>query len=170
MKVFYTDLSESEFKNMKKPELKRLQSRTGYALTDYIAQNFYGVQNTDLIIRNNKPEFQNSSLCFNISHSNNLVAVAFDKYQLGFDIELIKPRDLKQLSARYSTTFNNDEEFYEFWTNLEAEIKIQAEVKHRYTKKLTPEYMMTILSANEECFERIPTVKIPLLRLELQEV
>lgn len=155
---------------MKKPELKRFQSRAGYALTDYIAKNFYGVQNTDLIIRNNKPEFQNSSLCFNISHSNNLVAVAFDKYPLGLDIELIKPRDLRQLSARYSATFNNDEEFYEFWTNLEAEIKIQAEVKHRYTKKLTPDYMMTLLSANEVFFDRIPTVKIPLPRLELQEV
>lgn len=170
MKVFYTDLSELDLKGMRKPELKKLQSQTGYSLLNYVAKNFYGIKNTDLIIQNGKPEFQESDMCFNISHSNNLVAVAFDTKPIGFDIEFIQPRDIKQLADRYDTNFQTVEEFYVFWTNLEAEIKIQSDIEQRYTDKIASDYMMTILSSNPERFDRIPTVKIPARRLMLQAV
>ena len=167
MKLFYTDLKEIIEERIRKPELKRLQSRVGYALVDYVGRNFYNLENTDLIIQNSKPRFQNAEVCFNISHSNEIVAVAFDEKPLGLDVELIKPRDLEQLSVRYGRLFETDEEFCRFWTNLEAEIKIQAEVKNRYTNNLTPEYVVTILSSNETRVAKISAVKIPASRLAL---
>lgn len=170
MKVFYADLSELELKNIRKPELKKLQSQIGYSLVDYVAKNFYGIDNTDLIIQNRKPKFQASTMCFNISHSNEIVAVAFDTKPLGFDIEFIQPKDIKQLADRYNTNFQTIEDFYIFWTNLEAEIKIQSEIEQHYTDKIASNYMMTILSSNPERFSRIPTVKIPTRRLQFQAV
>ena len=55
----------------------------------------------------------------------NIVAAAFDENDTGFDIEEIKPRNLKRLSEYFHRDFVDENDFYRYWTSYEAEYKSQ---------------------------------------------
>ena len=149
MKIFYIELKNTS--ELTRVEKKKLQSNLGKHLTKQIAGVFYDVKDTEIIVEKNKPKFKNSDLCFNISHSENIVAVAFDNHQLGLDIEFMKDRDFKTLLERYNIDSNDKNLFYQFWTEYEAEYKIQAETKQKICFKLLPNYMLSLFSSNPDC-------------------
>lgn len=145
MKIFYIEIKDIPHKDKKK-----LQSAMGRHLAKEVAKIFYNVEDTEIIVENNKPKFKNSNLCFNISHSNNIVAIAFDAMPLGLDVEYMKERDFKALLERYNIDSDDKEFFYQFWTEYEASIKIQAEIKHKFCFKLKDDYMLSLFSSNPE--------------------
>lgn len=145
MKIFYI-----EFKNAKGIAKKKLQSQLGRHLTKQIASVFFNENNLEIIVENGKPKFKNSNLCFNISHTNNIVAVAFDTHPVGLDVEYMKERDFKTLFERYNINSNDKEMFYQFWTQYEASIKIQAEIKHKMCFKLKEDYMLSLFSSSPD--------------------
>ena len=95
----------------------------GRFLTKFVAKNFYNLENTDILICNKKPVFLNSKLYFSISHSKNIVAVAFDNNDVGLDFEFLKPRNLEKFCRRMNKKFQNEIEFYQYWTSFEAQYK-----------------------------------------------
>ena len=145
MKIFYI-----EFENTQGISKKKLQSALGRHIAKEVARVFYDVKNTEIIIENNKPKFKNTDVCFNISHSNNIVAVAFDDMPLGLDLEYMKDRDFKSLLERYNINSDSKDIFYQFWTEYEASIKIQAETKQKLCFKLKDDYMLSLFSSNPD--------------------
>ena len=145
MKIFYIELNNTQGISKKK-----LQSALGRHIVKEVARIFYDVNDTEIIIENNKPKFKNADLCFNISHSNNIVAVAFDVLPLGLDVEYIKERNFKLLLERYNIASNDKEFFYQFWTEYEASIKIQDEIKQKLCFKLKEDYMLSLFSSNPD--------------------
>lgn len=158
MEIFYINLKNT--KDIDKISKKELQSTLGRKLTEQIAKVFYNVKDTSIIIDNKKPKFKNSNLCFNISHSNNVIAIAFDELQLGLDVEFMQERDFKAISKRYNLKESTKENFYKFWTQYEAEIKIQAEIKQKISFELQPNYMLSIVSANQNLNTQIKMYEI----------
>ena len=138
MKIFYIEIKDTEYK-----EKKKLQSALGRHLAKEVAKTFYNIEDTEIVVENNKPKFKNANLCFNISHSNNIVAVAFDIMPLGLDVEYMKERDFKALLERYNINSDNKDLFYQFWTEYEASIKIQSETIQKICFKLKDDYMLS---------------------------
>lgn len=66
------------------------------------------------ISRLGKPHFISSPICFNLSHSGNLVAVAFSENEVGLDIENYS-RAIDGRLAKYLSVKSIDD-----WTKLEA--------------------------------------------------
>ena len=149
MKIFYIEIKNTS--KLKRTEKKKLQSQLGRHLTKQIAEVLYNSKDTEIIVENSKPKFKNTGLCFNISHSENIVAVAFDEKELGLDVEYMKERDFKSLLERYNIDSDNKDFFYQFWTEYEAEYKIQAEIKQKICFKLLPDYMLSLFSSNPDC-------------------
>lgn len=145
MKIFYI-----EFDNTQGISKKKLQSALGRHIAKEVARVFYDVKDTEIIIENNKPKFKNTDVCFNISHSNNIVAVALDDMPLGLDLEYMKDRDFKSLLERYNINSESKDIFYQFWTEYEASIKIQAETKQKLCFKLKDDYMLSLFSSNPD--------------------
>lgn len=121
----------------------------GRFLVKYIAKNFYNKENTDIDIKQSKPYFtSNSDLNFSISHSRNIVLAGFDTKPVGVDIEVMKPRNIKEILAHLNIKNDNvsPELFYRYWTAYEAKIKLQSTPKSYCTVKLLPEFMLSVLS------------------------
>lgn len=135
-----------EFKSTK----RFIQFALGRYLVLSVAKGFYGLDNTEIIIENEKPKFKNNGLYFSISHSGDYVAAAFDEHECGLDIEEMKPRDLEPLSKRYEKDFHSIEDFYKFWTEYEAFIKLQSEkICGRHTCVFQENYVLTVVSTGE---------------------
>jgi len=97
--------------------------------------NKYGTRNLDnlKVTSYGKPYLYNSeNIHFNISHSGSLVLCAIsDKYSVGVDIEIIKPKILDYYRSYFTVDewrdimINEDSvrRFYQLWTRKEAIIK-----------------------------------------------
>lgn len=161
MKIFYIDIEKFKVTHNKNFLLsfadknfntkKRFyQYSIGRYLVKSIAQNVYNIENTDITTEENgKPVFKNSSLCFSISHSKNIVVACFDKFPCGIDIEYIKPRNLEKLSEFFDRKFNSLEDFYKFWTFKEASYKLNNNLETQYFTKFQNEYYLSIVSSNK---------------------
>lgn len=130
-----------------KSEKRFVEFALGRYLVKTAAEKFYGIKNTEIVIHNSKPEFKGGGICFNISHSSGTVMAVFDKNPCGLDLEEMKPRDFKKLSSRYNKNFETAEEFYKFWTEFEAEIKLQNPVQSKYTCVFQDRFMLTVVSS-----------------------
>lgn len=97
-----------------------------------IVKEKYGVSSGDFgRLENGKPTLQSGEK-FNISHSGNIVAVAFSENEIGFDIEQIAeieiagiisqfhPDEMRQLSE---LEHGKVDLFYQVWTRKEAFLK-----------------------------------------------
>mgnify|MGYP002627568893 CR=1 FL=1 len=122
MDIFYLNIDKTEVETKREREY-----RAGRYLVEYAAKNFYSIGNSEIEVINNKPKFKYSNIHFSISHSYNIASVCFDKYPVGFDIELIKNRNWKPIAKRmnFNIKENSIEEFYKCWTKYEAEFKLQ---------------------------------------------
>ena len=140
---------------LSRTQKKKFQSELGKYIVDYVGKNIYNIPNRSLTIEKNKPKFTYSDIKFSISHSNNIVAVAFDDYSVGIDIEQMKDRDFSKLGNHYGINTDNKTEFYKKWTQLEAGIKIQAKAEQTYTTEFENDYMLTIATANPQKTEYV---------------
>ncbi len=120
----------------------------GRFVVNYVAQNFYKIKYPKIEIKDKKPYFSDCNLNFSISHSKDIVLVAFDRFPLGADVEFMKKRDYSKLFDYYklSPESKDAETFYRFWTEYEAEIKLQSKPQSTLTMKLLPEYILTLAS------------------------
>ena len=71
---------------------------------------------------------ENCPVKFNITHSKDIIIVAFsDKSEIGVDIEKKKDLDYKKLSGKYFNSEPKDlDDFYRLWTTAEAFVKYKA--------------------------------------------
>lgn len=152
MKIYYIKLDNNEVEKLSRAELKKLQSLTGRKIADYVGNKYYSINDREILVENNKPKFKNSEIQFSISHSDKIVAVAFDEYPVGLDIEFMKERNFKQLGEHYNINTSDKIEFYKKWTQLEAEIKLQAKPNYVHTEVLESDYMLTVSSFQKENF------------------
>ncbi len=131
-------------------EVKYEQHLCGLFLTKFIAKNVYGLKNTDIVLRGAKPVFASNKMNFSISHSNNIVLVAFNNFNIGADVEFMRRRDYKDILQRYTDTPEDPtrEEFYRFWTLHEAQIKLDNEPRALFSAILEKDYMFTCVSDN----------------------
>lgn len=105
-----------------------------------------GISSSNIFIRNNKPCLENNEVYFSISHSKNIVMVAFSKNNIGVDVEFMRERDFSKIYSRYALSNNCHDkiEFYKFWTKHESEIKLQEKVVSSYSSKFLDNYFFTI--------------------------
>lgn len=129
-------------------EKKYLEHLCGLYLIKYVAKYYYDVKNPEIEYQNGKPFFKSREICFSISHSNNIVLVAFNNRNIGVDVEYMRPRDYQKIMKRYDCMDENitKEGFYRFWTLHEAEIKLGSKVKSSYSAMLEDAYMITCVS------------------------
>ncbi|MCR5261981.1 MAG: hypothetical protein K6C94_09115 [Candidatus Gastranaerophilales bacterium] len=154
-KDFAKQYADKEFKT----EKRFYEYTIGRYLVKKAAKEFYNLSDTEIILQNNgKPVLKNSNLCFNISHSKNIVSVCFDENPCGLDIEYIKERDLNRFSDYYKQNFETLDGFYKFWTFKEAAYKLDADVKDTYSCKFEMQYFLTVASVNK--IENISLQKI----------
>ncbi len=107
-----------------------------------ILSEFYNI-NAEISDDNGRPYIKEYSLNFSISHSKNIVAIAFNDNngsKIGFDIEYIKPRNYNAVLNYYGVDKPDvtQDEFFQIWTAYEAEYKsgagVNKEVKYDVIK------------------------------------
>lgn len=131
---------------------KKKQHCLGRFIIDKVAREVFNIENSTLEIVNNKPRFKYSTVHFSISHSKNIVLVAFDKNPVGVDVEFMKERNFNEIFARYNYRKENisKELFYKFWTEYEAAIKLQGTPKTKVTNIFEKEFMLSVVGNFEE--------------------
>lgn len=143
---FLDSFSDKTFINPK----RMWEYAIGRYLIKSIAKKIYKLSSVEIMTKNNgKPVFKNSNLNFSLSHSNEYVVAVFDTQPCAVDIELVKNRDLTQLSNRYKQNFNSLVDFYKFWTCKEALYKLGTDAKEIYTTTFEQKYILTAASVNE---------------------
>ena len=155
MKIFYLKLQKDDISELSRVQKKKLQSELGKYIVDYVGEKIYNISDRTFIVEKNKPKYKYSDIQFSITHSNDIVAVAFSDYSVGLDIEYMKERDFSKLGNHYDINTDNKIEFYKKWTQLEAEIKIQAKTEQTHTTVFEDDYMLTITSSNPQKIEYI---------------
>ena len=150
-KIFYTDISDITLSdinlslirkeridkaNLINIELKKIQSLVGYLLLRYALKQFnIDINDYAFSYKDNKPFFEGLVYNFNITHSNNIVAVVISEKEVGIDCERIDVNrnfDLLKsylFTAKETIEFDllNDIEkcnyFYQKWVMKEAHFK-----------------------------------------------
>ena len=165
MKVFFVDsakyiiedsLLKSFLKDRKFSSLeKEKQHCYGRFLVEKVAREIFEIEKTEIEIVNKKPRFKFAEINFSISHSENIILVAFDQNPIGADIEIMKDRNFKELFARYNYKGENisKELFYKFWTEYEAGIKLQGTPKTKINFPLFNNFMVTVAGNFEDKYE-----------------
>ena len=132
--------SSSEFAAVEKFKFDKGKATKSISLmfTKYVAERIFGLKNY-LLLKNahGKPYIKDySKQHFNISHSGNWIICGVSEFELGVDIEEIKPmRDILEIATRffsieestYLISLKSKERqlavFYEIWTKKESFIK-----------------------------------------------
>lgn len=161
MRIFYIDTDEflknhdyeflrqySENREFKS-EKRLIQYSVGRYIVKTVAKEIFKIPDTAIIVENEKPKFKSGGIYFSISHCENIVAAAFDTAECGLDIEKIKPRDFNALAERYNKKFTSAEDFYRFWTEYEAEIKLGKSITSKYSCIFLETFMLTAVSEKE---------------------
>lgn len=124
-------------------------------MLNYLLKNKYNIE-PNILEKDGKPYLENNSIHFNISHSNKLVGIAFDKNKIGLDIEIIKPRNYKSILKHFNINEEiTEKEFFQMWTVYEAEYKAGIQ-----DKILSFEYEKYMVSVSYEKFSEINIYKI----------
>ncbi len=96
----------------------------------FILKNYYDITAIETDLKKTelgKLYIENSPIKFNLSHSDNVIAIAFCENELGFDVEKLRDLSYSKLSQRcFGTTPQNAEEFFELWTKAESFVKFKA--------------------------------------------
>ncbi|MEP2237220.1 MAG: 4'-phosphopantetheinyl transferase superfamily protein [Maribacter sp.] len=107
----------------------------GRLLLAYGLQNLYQIDINNLkmsLSKDKKPFLENSSIQFNISHSNDVIVCAITSVgEIGVDIEKINDITIEDFKSQFSRvefdailgSSNALEQFYGYWTQKEAVVK-----------------------------------------------
>ena len=101
---------------------KQIEDQKQHLISQYFkrkyAPDFY-------VLPSGKPV--SHKVCFNVTHSHNLIIYAESDVNVGIDVELIKQSDdriRKYISNDHEYEFiKNDEDFYRIWTSKESLVK-----------------------------------------------
>ena len=162
LKEFNLNIFSKYLKNKSfKSEKRKLQFCLGRFITEKVLQS-KGIKNFEILIKNNKPYIKNNPLYFSISHSNNIVLVAFCDCEIGADIEFVKQRNFKELYRRLNINTNDlsIENFYKFWTQYESKIKLQQEPCTIHTIPFENNFMLSVSTALQSQIIKIEEIKI----------
>ena len=136
MDIYIIEISKAE--KVKKETLKSYQKKEisnekkwtahclSYLLVDKFLEEVYGIKNREIVFDNGKPILIDGGKHFSISHSNDLIVLAFSDSNCGVDIEKIKLREFASISERMGFEANTLGEFYEEWTRYEALYKLNS--------------------------------------------
>jgi len=97
-----------------------------YLLVDKFLDEVYNIKSREIVFDNGKPVLIDGGKHFSISHSEDLIALAFSDSNCGVDIEKIKLREFQSISERMGFDANTLGEFYEEWTRYEAIYKLNS--------------------------------------------
>ncbi len=84
-------LSEQERISHINNDLRKKQSILAYSTLHFVLRKKYGIDKPVILRDKNGKPFIKQNVYFNVSHSNNFVALAFSKNEIGIDIEKIRP-------------------------------------------------------------------------------
>lgn len=158
MKIFFINTNKYPLENnileQYAEQNKKQQHCYGRYLVHNVAKKVFGIENSEIEIINKKPRFKNSKLQFSISHSENMIIVAFDENPIGTDIEIMKERNFRDLFARYNIKSDSKELFYKYWTEYEATIKLQGIPKTKIHKQID-NFMLSVVGDFDENYEII---------------
>ena len=156
-------VSRDDDATLYKSKIKLNQHVAGRFLLNTVAEKVFNVEDLTIVYDDGKPVFKNSDFHFSISHSHNVIAVAVSENNVGLDVEYnLKNRDFLSLIERYDTYYANEIKnlplevqrrlFYEFWTKLEAKIKLNKESEIYYST-VYPYEQFTLSLACEKPFK-----------------
>ena len=121
-------VSDETLKHYQKKDISVEEKRKihclSYLLVDKFLDEVYGIKNRELVFEDGKPILLDGRKHFSISHSNDLIAIAFSDSNCGVDIEKVKLREFQSISERMGFEANTLGEFYEEWTRYEALYKL----------------------------------------------
>lgn len=157
LNIFSKYLKNKEFKS----EKRKLQFCLGRFLTEKVL-NSKGIKNVEFSIKNNKPYVENSPVYFSISHSKNIILAAFANCEIGADIEFMKKRNFKEIFEhfKYNTNDLSKENFYRFWTQYEAKIKLQQGPVSMYTQTFSDDFMLSVCTVQPAEITKIEEMKV----------
>lgn len=72
------------------------------------------------IDRKAKPKFVGNDTHFSLSHCGDKFVLVFSKQEIGVDLELVRDIDYDKFNNKYNLLANNEFDFFEKWTYLEA--------------------------------------------------
>ena len=151
MQIYYSYIDKYyNNSSLTKREKERLLGRK---IVLDVAKSVYGVED-EIVYDGKRPHFKNDGIHFSISHSENLVVVAFDDEPVGIDVEFVKPRDFEKLARRYGIKIETLADFYKWWTSYEAKYK-NPNGKFVTTFELLPEYICSIVTPEKQISEEI---------------
>lgn len=158
-----------------KSEKRKLEFSLDRFLLFYVAKYIYGKTYPEVLIKHSKPYFKDLKIHFSISHSKNIVLICFDEYENGVDIEFIKDRNFTNLFKYYNITDipANKFNFYRFWTEYEAKVKLKSERKSSLTGLFLQNFMLSVTSNHSFDIKRklkIYEVKSPIDNINPNEL
>lgn len=120
-----------------------------YLMIDKILKEVYQIEDREIVFENKKPNLKTKEKFFSISHSNDMIALAFSDSNCGIDIEKIKLREFSKISKRMGFNAETLGEFYQEWTQYEAIYKLgEDSVCSSYANYELEDYSMTAVSTN----------------------
>ena len=140
MDIFIIEISNAE--KVKTETLKKYQKKDisdeekwkvhclSYLLVDKFLEEVYGIESREIVFEDGKPILIDGGKHFSISHSEDLIAIAFSDSNCGIDIEKIKLREFKKIAERMKFEAETLGEFYEEWTKYEAIYKLGKNIEY----------------------------------------
>lgn len=140
MDIFIIEISNAE--KVKSETLKQFQKKDisdekklkehclAYLLVDKFLDEVYNIKSREIIFEDGKPILIDGGKHFSISHSEDLIALAFSDSNCGVDIEKIKLREFKKIAERMKFEAETLGDFYQEWTKYEALYKLGKDVDY----------------------------------------
>ncbi|MBE5757183.1 MAG: hypothetical protein E7342_05205 [Clostridiales bacterium] len=107
-----------------------LDKENAHEFLFFILDKYYNLQITDKDLK--KTEFgklyiENNPIYFNISHSQNVVAIAISNENVGVDVEVIKDKKFSNINKNvFGNEILKKEDFFALWTKAESFVKYNA--------------------------------------------
>ncbi len=96
----------------------------------FLLEKHYGIKATESDLVKSpfgKLSLKQSKIFFNVSHSKDLIAIAFSDSEIGLDIEKIRNKNMSKLNYKYfGNKVSTREEFFTLWTMAESFVKYKA--------------------------------------------
>lgn len=150
-------VSEETLKHYQKKDIsvdeKRKIHCLSYLLVDKFLEEVYGIESREVVFDNGKPMLVDGGKYFSISHSGELIAIAFSDSNCGVDIEQIKLREFQSIAERMNFEANTLGEFYDEWTKYEALYKLGTDREYGSTANFELDGYILTAASEDPCEE-----------------